>query len=210
MTIPQNPTLVIESWTEAEWERLLLLVECSAVIPIVGAELSLGAGTEENAPIQKLARELAQQLEISAEQLPADDPLNEIAYRLARQGRSAQDLYLEIYRLLHKSPIAPTEPLRQLAQITDFQLFITTAFDTAIETAIRDARETETLSLSYAPNDVQDLPGARKSLTLPVVYHLLGKVAVSPSYVVTEEDTLEFFHALLSPQRRPERLFAEL
>jgi hypothetical protein len=100
--------------------------------------------------------------------------------------------------------------LRLLAQITDFELLITTAFDTALEAAIRQARGKEPLSLSYSPNDVQDIPGPSKTFRQPVVYHLLGKVSAKPNFVVTDEDMLEFFHALLSPQRRPEKLFDEL
>ena len=203
--------LPIDAWDEIEWDRLLLLIEEGTVIPVVGAELSLRSVASDGQPVLlTLARDLAKRLRVSAEALPSDAPLNEIAFRLAARDGSAQDLYLELYQLLRKSPIVPSEPLRQLAQITDFELLITTGFDTALEAAITHARSKEVLSLSYSPNDVQDVPGPSKTFRQPVVYHLLGKVSAKPNFVVTDEDMLEFFHALLSPQRRPEKLFDEL
>jgi hypothetical protein len=206
---PVRPDIPL--WEESEWNRLLLLIESGMVVPIIGSELSLNsANSEGRLRLKTLATELAKRLGVSADELPAELPLNEIACRLADDGGLAQDLSLELYQLLQTSPLPPSVALRQLAEVTDFQLFVTTAFDTSLETALRETRLTEILSLSYAPNDIQDLPGPRKALTQPVVYHLLGKMAVNPSYAITEEDTLEFFHALLSPQRRPERLFATL
>jgi hypothetical protein len=203
--------LQIDTWDEIEWDRLLLLVEEGTVIPVIGAELSLRSiGSDGQPVLLTLGRDLAKRLKVSAEALPPDSPLNEIACRLAARDGSAQDLYLELYQLLRKSPIAPSEPLRQLAQITDFKLLITTGFDTALEAAIAQAWSQEALSLSYSPNDVQDVPGQSKTFRQPVVYHLLGKVSAKPNFVVTDEDMLEFFHALLSPQRRPEKLFDEL
>jgi hypothetical protein len=206
-----SPALNTAAWDDTEWERLLLLVERGTVIPIVGAELSLQRICPDGQPLlMNLARQLAARLRVSAEGLPSDTPLNEIACRSVASGNSVQDLYVELYQLLQNSPLPPSEPLRQLAQITDFQILVTTTFDTSLEAAIAEVRAMEALSLSYAPNDIQDLSGPRKALTQPVIYHLLGKVDVSPSYALTEEDKLEFFHALQSPQRRPERLFAEL
>jgi hypothetical protein len=199
-------------WDESEWNRLLLLIESRTVVPIIGSELSLhSADSEGRLRLENLATELAKRLGVPADGLPAELPLNEIACRLAEKGGFAQDLYLQLYQLLQKSPLRPSVALRQLAEVTDFQLFVTTAFDTALETALQETRLVEVLSLFYAPNDVQDPPPSpRKALAQPVAYHLLGKLAVNPSYAITEEDTLEFFHALLSPQRRPERLFATL
>jgi hypothetical protein len=212
MAPEQNASVLpIDTWDEIEWDRLLLLIEEGTVIPVIGAELSLRSiGSDGQPVLLTLARDLAKRLRVSAEALPPNAPLNEIACRLAACDGSAQDLYLELHQLLRKSPIVPSEPLRQLAQITQFELLITTGFDTALETAITRVRSKEVLSLSYSPNDVQDITGPSKTFRQPVVYHLLGKVSAKPNFVVTDEDMLEFFHALLSPQRRPEKLFDEL
>jgi hypothetical protein len=103
--------------------------------------------------------------------------------------------------------------LRQLAEIRPFNLYVTTAFDPLLETAINDARfsgEPRTQTIAYAPNNVRDLETLVKELTRPTVYYLFGRLSASPSYAVCDEDVLEFLHALQSESRCPERLFEAL
>jgi hypothetical protein len=57
---------------------------------------------------------------------------------------------------------------------------------------------------------VVDLPGERDRLQRPVVYHLFGKLSASPTYVISDEDLLEFICALQSEHLVPEKLFYEL
>ena len=64
--------------------------------------------------------------------------------------------------------------------------------------------------ISYAPNRIADLTTEREQMTRPVVYHLLGRVSASPTYVISDEDTLEFVCALQSEHLTPEKLFHEL
>ena len=55
-----------------------------------------------------------------------------------------------------------------------------------------------------------DLPAERDRLQRPVVYHLLGRLSASPTYVISDEDTLEFICALQSEHLTPEKLFHAL
>jgi class 3 adenylate cyclase len=64
--------------------------------------------------------------------------------------------------------------------------------------------------IAYAPNRVNDLPTERERLARPVVYHLLGRVSASPTYVLSDEDLLEFICGLQSEHLAPEKLFHEL
>jgi len=64
--------------------------------------------------------------------------------------------------------------------------------------------------LSYAPNRIADLPSERDRLQRPVVYHLFGRVSASPTYVISDEDLLEFICALQNEHLAPEKLFHEL
>ena len=71
---------------------------------------------------------------------------------------------------------------------------------------------TTTKEIAYAPNErltETDLAADRSS-DQPLVYHLLGLMSPSIDYVITEEDTLEFFYALHEKDKRPVRLFDEL
>ena len=50
----------------------------------------------------------------------------------------------------------------------------------------------------------------REELARPAIYHLLGRLSASPTYVVSDEDMLEFVCALQSEHLTPEKLFHEL
>jgi len=69
----------------------------------------------------------------------------------------------------------------------------------------------KTVSLAYAPNHNSDLPADfDRRAAVPTVFHLLGRVSASPDYVITEEDTLEFFTSMQSESKRPNVLLDEL
>ena len=115
--------------------------------------------------------------------------------------------------ILRDANFAPPHALAQLAQITDFDLFVTTTFDPLLEQAINDERfdgAQSTEVIAYSPNRVADLPTEREQLQRPVVYHLLGRLSASPTYVISDEDMLEFICALQSEHLTPEKLFHEL
>jgi hypothetical protein len=100
-----------------------------------------------------------------------------------------------------------------LAQITDFDLYITTTFDPLLEQALNNERfhgAQSTEVIAYAPNRVADLTVERDQSQRPVLYHLLGRLSASPTYVISDEDTLEFVCALQSEHLTPEKLFHEL
>jgi hypothetical protein len=90
---------------------------------------------------------------------------------------------------------------------------ISTTCDSLLENALnleRFAGAPSTDVLSYSPNRVTDLPTERDQLTRPLVYHLFGKLSASPTYVLSDEDLLEFICALQSEHLAPEKLFHEL
>jgi TIR domain/SIR2-like domain len=90
---------------------------------------------------------------------------------------------------------------------------VSTTFDPLLEMAINSERfggAPSTDVLAYAPNRVSDLPTERDRLQRPVVYHLFGKLSASPTYVISDEDLLEFICALQSEHLAPEKLFHEL
>ena len=113
-----------------------------------------------------------------------------------------------------RSQFEPPLALRQLAQITDFDLFVTTTFDPLLEQAINLERYGGAAidrghRLRAQPRR-RPAGRARASCSAPVVYHLLGRLSASPTYVVSDEDMLEFICALQSEHLTPEKLFHEL
>ena len=207
--VPPEATL-----DENAWDDLLSFIEERRVIPIVGPELlKITSGDRPQLLYDVLAERLATRLNVDSHELPEHYTLNDVVCRfLANRGRR-EEAYVRLRGVLKDLEVEPPVALRQLAAITDFDLFVSTTFDSLLETAINLARFDgvhSTESISYSPNRVTDLPAERERLTRPMVYHLFGKISASPTYVVSEEDLLEYMCALQNEHLAPERLFYEL
>jgi hypothetical protein len=150
---------------------------------------------------------------VNIAELPQPYTLNDVVCGfLAARGRR-EEAYVRLRSIVKDANFEPPLALRRLAAITDFDLFVSTTFDSLLETAInleRFAGAPSTDVLSYAPNRVTDLTSERDRLQRPVVYHLFGKLSASPTYVISDEDLLEFICALQSEHLAPEKLFHEL
>jgi len=205
----------METDHEFFWETLLTLLDEGTVIPIVGQELAVDtAGLSWH---RELARLLASELRIPAEELPDDAAsLNDVCSAYFRRGAIRRtEIYTRLAMLAKRLDFQPAPSLRQLASIRAFKLFVTTSFDPLLAQAIDAERyaggTAQTEVLSFAPKATPvDLPAGARELARPVVFHLFGRLAATDSYAVTEEDLIEFFHKLHSDTIRPKRLFDEL
>ena len=212
---PGSPAILpAATLDEDAWEDLLSYIEERQVIPIVGPELlQVATGQGPRLLHDWAAEKLAGRLNVSRADLPEHYTLNDVVCLfLAGRGRR-EEAYVRLRSVLRDAPFEPPAALRQLAAITDFDLFITTTFDSLLESAInleRFAGAPSTEVLAYAPNRVVDLPAERARLSRPVVYHLFGKLAASPTYAISDEDLLEYICALQNESLVPERLFHEL
>ncbi|HLX29459.1 MAG TPA: toll/interleukin-1 receptor domain-containing protein [Casimicrobiaceae bacterium] len=199
---------------EDAWDDLLNFIEERRVVPIIGPEL-LQVDTDAGPQLLYawLAEKLAARLNVDTAKLPSPYNLNDVVcWFLSSRGRR-EEAYTRLRSIFRDANFAPPPALRKLAQITDFDLFVTTTFDPLLEQAVNAERfggAQSTEVIAYAPNRVADLPAEREKLTRPVIYHLLGRLSASPTYVISDEDMLEFICALQSEHLTPERLFHEL
>jgi len=199
---------------DAAWDDLLSFIEERRVIPIVGPELLL-VSTERGPRLLHdwVAEKLAVRLNVDTAELPQPYTLNDVVcWFLAARGRR-EEAYVRLRGIIKDANFEPPPALRRLAAITDFDLFVSTTCDSLLENAInleRFAGAASTDVLSYSPNRVVDLPSERDRLQRPLVYHLFGKLSASPTYVISDEDLLEFICALQSEHLAPEKLFHEL
>lgn len=199
---------------EDAWDDLLNYIEERRVIPIVGPDL-LRVETDRGPRLlyEWLAEKLAARLAVDATALPQPLNLNDVVCSYLGQRGRREEAYTRLRSIMREVQFTPPEALRQLTRITDFDLFVTTTFDPLLEQALnaeRYAGQSSAEVLAYAPNRVVDLPTERSLLQRPVVYHLLGKLSASPTYVISDEDMLEFICALQSEHLTPEKLFHEL
>ena len=216
MTNAQIRTLDIPSsvFDDDAWDDLLNFIEEKRVVPIIGPELlKVETDTGPRLFYDWLADKLAEKLGVDTALLPQPYTLNDVVcWFLSARGRR-EDTYTRIRSILREFTFEPPKALRQLAEITDFDLFVTTTFDSFIEQAINQQRfggAQSTEVIAYTPNRITDLPCEREAFQRPVVYHLLGKCSASPTYVVSDEDMLEFVCALQREHLSPEKLFYEL
>jgi hypothetical protein len=196
------------------WDDLLNFIEEKRVIPIVGPEL-LKVDTESGPRLlmDLLADRLATRLGVDTGPLAKPLSLNDVVCSyLSNRGRR-EEAYTRLRSIMREAAFPAPLPLRQLAEITDFNLYITTTFDPLLEQALNEVRfagAPNTDVIAYSPNRVADLPAEREDLQRPVVYHLLGRLSASPTYVISDEDMLEFVCALQSEHLTPEKLFHAL
>jgi len=228
----ESPVSAVAVFDDDVWEDLLNYIEEKRVIPIVGPELCVvqtDAGPENL--YTWLARSLAARLnqpafaEPSSFAQPTGDEtagrpaeirpptLNDVVVRhLSGRGRR-EDLYARIRTIMRESSFAPPPALLKLAEIADFDLYLTTTFDSLLEDALNAARfggVRSTDVVAYTPSKLVDLPAAREKLPRPLVYHLMGRLSASPTYVISDEDVLECVCALQTAHYTPQKLFNEL
>jgi TIR domain/SIR2-like domain len=200
-----------QSRHETLWERLLQYIEDGAVIPVVGQEL-LSVEVEGRTVLlyEYLAQRLAQRLAVAAPDAGSHAPLNRVACSFLETGGEPERIYSELQRVMKDvGALKPPEPLRQLAAIAPFSLFVSTTFDSLLAQALNDVRFSGSSSvrvLTFSPGNPNDAPPETENPQLTFVYHLLGRVSSMQDYVVTEEDALEFVHNLLF-SARPKHLF---
>src|SRR5436190_20434408 len=165
------PISPVAAFDDDAWEDMLNFVEEKRVIPIVGPELATiqtEAGPENL--YAWLARSLAARLG-----LPATDgqplTLNDVIVRhLANRGRR-EDVYTRIRTIMRETTFAPPPALRKLAEITDFNLYVSTTFDSLLEDALNAARFgglRTTDVAAYTPSKLVDLPVEREFMTRPL------------------------------------------
>ena len=210
-----------------KWSSLLEAIEYRRVVPIVGPELSIVGGGEERTTLYDVvARELIRRLEWNDEPPAASSDLNTVVREYLRDPENnPRSLYLNVDKIVNRPAAWPTpEPLRQLASILHFDVFVTISFDTLLEQAVNEVRfggVDKTLTRIYSisrplDKDGDDLPLAYQAEykdqsevpPCPAVYHLFGKAGpVENDYTLREEDLLLFCQRLQSKDRRPENLF---
>ena len=214
MTSAATHGMPVTTLDDDAWDDLLSFIEERRVIPIVGPEL-LQVATDRGPRLlfDWLAEKLAARLNVDVDALPQPYSLNDVVcWFLAARGRR-EEAYVRLRGIVKEANFAPPLALRRLASITDFDLFVSTTFDGLLESAINQERfggAPSTEVLAYAPNRVTDLPSERDQLQRPLVYHLFGRLSASPTYVISDEDLLEFICALQSEHLAPEKLFHEL
>ena len=190
-------TLRSRLYEDACDDRLNFIKE-KRVILIVGPEL-LKVDTDSGSLL--LYDWLAAKLNADTSRLPQPYSLNDVVCWHAAPHERREEAYTRLRSILREATFTPPIALKQFAAITDLDLFVSTAFDGNLAQDINEARfggAQSTEVISYAPKSIVDLPTSREQMSRPAVYDLLSRVSASPTYVISDEDALEFVCALQS------------
>jgi hypothetical protein len=203
-----------DAWDDDTWDDLLAYIESGVVVPIIGPACYPVEIDGRRLPLDlHVAERLALKLGLRTAPTPPGETLNEVVLAYLRADGDRRRLYRFVHEIVQEMELAPPPMPKQLAEIRQFNLFVTTGFDTMLETALDQVRfggVPQMQSIAYAPNNKQDLPQGIEDGSA-TVYHLFGKVSPLPnSYAISDEDLLEFLTALQSDTRRPENLFNRL
>ena len=201
---------------ERHWERLLADIQGHQVVPVIGPELLVMELAGETLTLyDHLARELVKRLELDMADEPENPTFNDVVGAFQEQQPThpkryeKDEIYYQIRAILDGRDWPLPVPLRQLAEISHFDLFVSTTFDTLMDRALDEVRGVgRTRSYSYCKMEkVVDLPDDFRVEDGPAVFHFFGKVNPMNDFSVTEEDILEYAHRLQSRDLRPHNLF---
>jgi hypothetical protein len=201
------------NFSDRHWRNLLMDIEARQVIPIIGSEL-LVLAEEPGRPTlyQYVAKELVSRLSLDKERLSEGYGLLDVTSLFFQDPRNrADDLYYETRGILTERSWLPPEPLRQLAAINHFGLFVSTTFDSMMEQALNELWfPARSHALAYSEKRrVEDI-AAELDGGQPTVFQIFGKLDATGDYGITEDKILEFTHRLQSRDQRPQNLFDAL
>lgn len=194
------------------WEDLLLAVEDGQVVPIVGRDLLIVNTETGPMPFHRVvASKLAAELGIPLDTLPPDYETNDVACAYKEFHGDPSKINSSVVRIVKNLKVPTPEPLRLLAEIPKFRLFISTSIDTLLEEALESTRGRKPAVLTFPPSaslldfdeDLLDQNGS-------FVFQILGRVSTSSTFAVTEGQMLEQMHDFMAGNKRPDKLIYEL
>jgi hypothetical protein len=201
---------------DREWTKLLTLMSEGRLIPIIGPELlSIPTESGSTALLYDIwGQKLAELKEINVAQTIEETPL---LYRVTNDLNSRMsfsDLAFDIHEVICKDN-TPTPSLSQLAEITDFSIYVTTTIDHLMEEALSIARRPQKPHViaftgsgrkedNDVPNGFEPKPGQQ-----PTLFHLFGKTnrTGGDRFAATEDDLIEFSWSLIDNEYSPIHLY---
>jgi TIR domain/SIR2-like domain len=195
------------------WERLLQAIESGKVVPILGRDaLQVDTGDGLRRYDSLVAERLAASLGMPLEGLPAGFDLNDVVCRAANfRGIMPASHNTRIISILQSIKVPTPEVLTRLVRIPKLRLFVSLTFDTLLEEALLGARGRAPAVASFpASTDHADFDPALLESHGSMVFQLLGRRSASAQFAVTEGQTLELLHKVMSSTNRPTRLIDQL
>jgi hypothetical protein len=189
---------------EAFWSELLFYLRRRELIPIAGPGLNVVTSDHADRTLtEHIARRLVDRygLKVPIARMTMGEAT---AMIIRKRGREAADgLYPVVCGIIEEFNGHQCAPLRDLAAITDFRLYISTTPDTLLAEAIRAVRydgERKPRDLTLFPSQSTEARAGHEDALANgdiAVVRLFGQAASTDQYAIHEEDQLEWLHFLL-------------
>ena len=191
------------------WDKLLREIWKGNVIPIIGNELlHIKVGEECMHLDEYLIQKLAKFLDIEYTKSLTFTELKEYGTEWKKKNSELYHKTTKILKEMPKQQVQISESLQKLLSIDNFKLILTTTIDDLMFNAMEKKRGKDIVKqLSYSKEEIVDI---NSDFSQPLLYHIFGRAGVIPeahSFVLTEDDLLEFLCNWLSADHRPKKLF---
>lgn len=190
--------------SERNWERLLDAIDGNRVIPILGENLIHVATEFGDCDIRSyLLTNLSEQFS-QGQEIKDFSQIESDIHRYNTEGDAGEetDIYYEICQLLKKVSINLPNQVVKLFRVCHFPLVLTTSYAPRIHEALGVAESNVKVYQKKKESDISSInPGLKDST---ILYHLFGKVnALHKSFLVTDEDLLDYLHCWHNKDTRP-------
>ncbi|NMG00796.1 TIR domain-containing protein [Aromatoleum toluolicum] len=191
---------------DAAWNRLISQIRDGYVVPVLGPQLLVGPDGRESLQRRVAERLLAMHdCDVDPADLPPFRELDAAVARLRLTDASPEELYGDVDAAIQElsatgDAVLPA-PLRQLAEITDFRLFVTLTPDGLLARCLRLRGAVNEIvhSPKLPTSESRDLPAdwARRAGEVQLLY-LFGKARPAQLFAIHDEDVLEYAHNIMS------------
>lgn len=192
------------------WDLLIDAVSKKRVVPIIGDEFFFVESEDGHIPINKyILRKLASSFGLDDNNLDftfISDYLDEVNYRNRRNRAfiGQTDIYFEIDNILRNTRIKCDDSIVDFLSVNQFPLVLTTSYVIGLESEMQ-ALFGDVIVKSYDKSSRSDIPTFWQSQK-PLLYYLFGRTnRIKKSFMVTEDDLLEYLHLWHNIETRPIR-----
>ena len=202
----------MEDINERNWNLLLEAINSGSVVPILGNEIfqiDTNGKKEllEEFIIQKLAKKFDLPYEAGMGYSSINDKIEDMNFQSLRFRRTGDitDIYYEINSIFRSIQFSELLLLKKILSIGKFPLILTTSFNPIIEDILFEVSE-NTKVYSYNRSMKSDIPNNISAET-PALYYLFGRLSkMKNSFMVTEDDLLDYLHCWHNDDTRPKNL----
>jgi len=202
----------MEEINERNWNLLLEAINNGSVVPILGNEIFQIESNDKKELLEEfILRELAKKFDVPYETgigySSINDKIEELNFQNLRFRRTGDitDIYYEINSIFRNIKFSELLLLKKILSIGKFPLILTTSFNPIIEDILLETSE-NTKVYSYNRSMKSDIPN-NISAESPALYYLFGRLSkMKNSFMVTEDDLLDYLHCWHNDDTRPKNL----